>query len=283
MSYLETAKGKWLGQGDVRYYTGSLRFNELWHHVMKHYTQGLLYSETPSSLRQNPTERRWLLRNGTWAALITALQRSLLFHPFRVGHLHFHLLPRGAPGGFRSTLHAMSVLASLNPLYLYTGLLEELLSQLIITLVDRELILPNLSWLKSYSTLLHDLAYTILNSVVLAPMSILSAMARSNTPLLRSLPIKQYPTNFFERIKAIWSNDGITGFYRGWPFLLLQRISVLSLVHTSERLQSSININRRQSGILYASIVGLSIANDFDVSFPKSFPWENTALQNFER
>ena len=282
MSFLANASGQWAlqpGSKPVSFYPFKFLFNEMWHHILKHYIYSVVTRLTMNTgLSGAPDEKLCGLRKTTWRAVIVTAIRSLIHHPFRVGHLHFSLQPVGTELNFSSTLQAMAKIASVSPLYLFTGLAEEMVAQISNVLLTQEIVVPLIAPLKQKYTALHDLALAGLSVIICAPTSIISNVARSNTPLLRNTNVFRpaYPS-YLAAVAGIWHTEGIKGFFRGWPFMIAQRFLALSFIRSWDYLSKHTNLYHYswQRSAFFSVLTAVSFLADLACSFPRKYPWED--------
>jgi hypothetical protein len=199
-----------------------LRFGapEFWYHYSRSYVSYSIYtfaSEGIPSVIFGSFFKHWTLTR-----IVASSLNELLFHPFNVGHTHY--LAR--PDKFRSTLDAVVQIWRSCPLYLWVGLPAALLADVASTIITSELI-PRIAdranERRPYS-ILSMVTNATLTLALLTPFRVVAVQAMSQTPLLRDGPFSSYPLSIIDHVRSIWERDGILGFWRGAPLLVINTI-----------------------------------------------------------
>jgi len=264
----ESARGKWLavGTGKPASFYRQPYFDQLWVRLLDPISTMYFASWLPSVV-----DDRWK-DSILWralGALSDAGLRTLLLQPFEVACLHYSLQPPGSQLNFRSTLDAMSRLASYNPFYLWSGVLETLVARSLHAVVLRELnvrIGPHLHR-KRFGKIFVDFLRTCVEVALISPFRVISIRAMCNTPLLRQLPgFVQYSQNPIEHAKHIWATEGLAGFYRGALFIFASRAISIVIVNIWLNFACRRALARRRAPVAFVvpMLAALSFASDLN-------------------
>lgn len=264
----ESATGKWLaaGTGKPASFYRQPYFDQLWVRILDPFFTMIFSSWLPSVVDDS---WKYTFLGRVFGALSEAGVKTLFLHPFEVAFLHYTLQPAGSQLNFRSTLDVISRLAACNPFYLWSGVLETLVARSVHAVLLREVnvrLAPIMNH-KKFGRIGLDLIRTCIEIALVSPLRVISIRAMCHTPLLRQLTgFVQYSQNPIEHAKQIWASEGLAGFYRGAPFVLISRIISLTVVHIWQSLYARRGFSRARAPIVYVIpvLAALSFASDLN-------------------
>jgi len=274
---LASASGRWLSFGggkQINFYRQPF-LDHFWLRILNPYITSLFFFTLPKVASDS-------FRNTAMFRICSTLSivglKTLIFHPFEVASLHYLLQPPGSVLNFRSTIEALVRIARCNPYYLWTGVLENLVSNCAQAVLSRETsaLLGDYFQKKRVGSWAVGLIATAVDVAMLTPLRTLSSRAMSRTPLLRSLPgLVQYQSSTFEHAKQIWTQEGVMGFYRGWPFVIAARALNLLLFSVWRAFSDYTKLYRYRKGMLAVPVIAaLSLSADLAGLRPVELPWD---------